>query len=70
MLNLQLDAEIEQRVAHYAAAHSMNISDVVREALQRYLEDAEDAALAESALSEMRASKPLVQLRRELGLDN
>ena len=35
MLNLQLDAEIEQRVAHYAAAHSMNISEVVREALLR-----------------------------------
>jgi len=63
MLTLQLDAELEQRVEHCAAAHRMNTSDVVREALQRYLEDAEDAALAESALREMRSSKPLAELR-------
>ena len=64
MLNLQLDAEIEQRVAHYATEHSMNISDVVREALLRYLEDTEDAALAESALREMRSSQPLAEFMR------
>ena len=64
MLTVRLDAGLEQRVEHYAAAHSMNISDVVREALLRYLEDTEDAALAESALREMRSSKPLTEFMR------
>ncbi|HES75421.1 MAG TPA: ribbon-helix-helix protein, CopG family [bacterium] len=64
MLTVQLDAGLEQRLEHYAAAHSMNISDAVREALLRYLEDAEDAALAESALREMCSSQPLAEFMR------
>ena len=70
MLTVRLEAGLEQWVEQYAAEHRMKKSDVVREALQRYLEDTEDAALAESALREMHSSKPLAQLRRELGLDN
>ena len=70
MLTVRLDAGLEEWVAHYASEHRMKKSDVVREALQRYLEDTEDAALAEAALREMRSSKPLAELRRELGLDS
>ena len=69
MLTVRLDAGLEAWVELYATEHRMKKSDVVREALQRYLEDTEDAALAESALREMRSSKPLAELRRELGLD-
>ncbi|MEW5838497.1 MAG: CopG family transcriptional regulator [Pseudomonadota bacterium] len=68
-LPLPLDAELERRLEDYVAEHGMSTIDVVSEALRRFLEDAEDAALAESALREMRSSKPLAQLRRELGLD-
>jgi predicted DNA-binding protein len=61
MLTVRLEAGLEQWVEHYATEHRMKKSDVVREALQRYLEDTEDAALAESALREMRSSKPLAE---------
>lgn len=69
MLTVRLDPGLESLVERYAQAHSMKKSDVVREALQRYLDDAEDAALAEAALHEVTSSKPLKQLRQELGLD-
>ncbi|OYY74574.1 MAG: hypothetical protein B7Y40_04335 [Gammaproteobacteria bacterium 28-57-27] len=64
MLTVRLDAGLEQWVELYAAEHSMKKSDVVREALLRYLEDAEDAALAVSALREMRSSQPLAEFMR------
>jgi RHH-type transcriptional regulator, rel operon repressor / antitoxin RelB len=44
-------------------------SDLVREAIVRMLEDVEDAELAEMALAQTSSSKPLSQLRKELGLE-
>jgi predicted DNA-binding protein len=41
----------------------------VREAIVRMLEDIEDAELAEAALAQTSSSKPLSQLRKELGLE-
>jgi predicted DNA-binding protein len=42
---------------------------VVREAILQYLEDNEDLALAKAAKAATKKSKPLAQLRKELGLD-
>jgi len=52
-----------------AKTRGSNRSAVVREAILRYLEDNEDLVLAKQAQRQMLSSKPLKQLRKELGLD-
>ena len=69
MLAIRLDKEIEQAVDLLAKARGSNRSAVVREAIIRYLEDNEDLELARQSLAQMRGTKSLKQLRRELGLD-
>ncbi len=69
MLTVRLDKQLEEQVAHLAKIEGRNRSAIVREAIIRYLEDKEDLALARQALDVTTGSKPLRQLRKELGLD-
>jgi RHH-type rel operon transcriptional repressor/antitoxin RelB len=69
MLAVRVDKEIEQQIDMLAKAMGSSRSAVVREAILRYLEDNEDLELAGQALSAMRSTKPLAQVRKELGLD-
>ena len=69
MLAIRLEKELEQEIDLLAKTRRSNRSAVVREAIVRYLEDNEDLELARQALSETRGSKPLKELRRDLGLD-
>lgn len=69
MLAIRLEKELEQEIDLLAKARRSNRSAVVREAIVRYLEDNEDLELARQALSDTRGSKPLKELRRDLGLD-
>ena len=70
MLAIRLDKEIEQDLDLLARKRGSNRSAVVREAIMQYLEDNEDLGLAKQAKSQMLGSKPLKQLRKELGLDS
>ncbi|ORJ57587.1 type II toxin-antitoxin system RelB family antitoxin [Geothermobacter hydrogeniphilus] len=69
MITVRLEKELEEQIDLLARASGGNRSTIVREAIVRYLEDNEDLELARSAMSESRGSKPLRELRRELGLD-
>jgi RHH-type rel operon transcriptional repressor/antitoxin RelB len=69
MFAIRLDKEIEQELDLLAKTRGSNRSAVVREAILRYLEDNEDLVLAKQAQRQMLSSKPLKQLRKELGLD-
>ncbi|MBW1891912.1 MAG: ribbon-helix-helix protein, CopG family [Deltaproteobacteria bacterium] len=69
MLAIRLDKKLERDLDLLAKARGSNRSVVVREAIIRYLEDDEDLQLAKKTLSGMSSSKPLKQLRKELGLD-
>ena len=69
MLALRLDKELDAKLGALARLKRRNKSELVREAIQRLLEDEEDLDLAERALARIRSTKPLKQLRKELGLD-
>ena len=70
MLAIRLDQQIEKELDRLAKARGSNRSAVVREAILQYLEDNEDLALAKAAEAAAKGSKPLSQLRKELGLDS
>jgi len=70
MLAIRLEKELEQELDLLVKARRSNRSSVVREALVRYLEDNEDLELAKHALAETGGSKPLSELRKDLGLDD
>jgi len=69
MAAIRLDERIEKELDRLAKARGSNRSAAVREAILRYLEDNEDLALAKAAEAAAKESKPLAQLRKELGLD-
>ena len=73
MLTLRLEKELEDRVAKVAAAKGSNKSAVVRDAVIRYLEDQEDALLAQHArdvnAKSGNKSKSIAEVRKALGLD-
>jgi predicted DNA-binding protein len=69
MLALRLERELDAKLGALARLKRRNKSELVREAIQRLLEDEEDLELAERALAKTRAAKPLRRLRKELGLD-
>ncbi len=69
MLALRLEKDLERKVAALARVRGRSKSEVVREAILRLVEDAEDIEHAEEALRQTRSAKPLRQLRKELGLD-
>ena len=68
MIAIRLNKEIEQALDIIADAQGSNRSAVIREAILRYLEDMEDLDLINQVQTEVRGSKPLKQLRKELGL--
>ena len=70
MLAVRLNKDIEQELDMLAKIRGSNRSAVVREAILQYLEDNEDLALAKQAQSQMKSSKSLKQMRKELGLDS
>ena len=69
MLALRLEKALEDRVARVAAAKGSNKSAVVREAVIRYLEDQEDAVLAQRARDAGGKAKSIAGVRKALGLD-
>lgn len=69
MLAIRLEKELERDLDRLVKKRGTNRSALVREAIVRYLEDNEDLELARQATSAMRSSKPLRQLREDLGLD-
>jgi len=69
MLAIRLDKELEKELDLLAKTRGSNRSAVVREAITQYLENNEDLQLAKESLSEISSTKPLKQLRKELGLD-
>ena len=70
MLAIRLDKKIEQDLALLAKKRRSNRSALVREAILRFLEDAEDIELALQAKKQTTSQKSLKQLRKELGLDS
>ena len=70
MFAIRLDKELEKELDLLAKTRGSNRSAVVREAIIQYLEDNEDIQLAKESLSKMSSTKPLKQLRKELGLDS
>jgi len=69
MLAIRVDEQIAKELDLIASSRGTNRSAVVREAIMQYLEDNEDLALAKEAEARSKGSKPLTQLREELGLD-
>lgn len=69
MLALRLEKELEDRIARVAAARGSNKSSIVREALIRYLEDQEDAVLAQRARKAGGKAKTIAGVRKALGLE-
>ena len=69
MLALRLEKALEDRVARVAAAKGSNKSAVVREAVIRYLEDQEDAVLAQRARVAGGKARTIAEVRKALGLD-
>ncbi len=69
MLALRLEKELDAKLGALAKLKRRNKSELVREAIKRLLEDEEDLDLAERVLARSRSSKPLRQLRKELGLE-
>ena len=70
MLAIRLNKELEKELDLMAKQRGSNRSAVVREAIIQYLEDDEDLQLAKKSLSEIKSSKTLQQVRKELGLDS
>ena len=70
MLAIRLDKQIEQELDMLAKVRGSNRSTVIREAILQYLEDNEDLSLAKKAISQTKSTKPLKQMRKELGLDS
>lgn len=69
MLVPRIDKALAHRVAALAKASGRTKSELVREAITRFVEDAEDLELAERALKKSGSAKPLRQLRKEIELN-
>ena len=69
MLAVRLEKQLEAAIARIAEATGSTKSSVVREAVVRYLEDREDAALAEQARAAGGRAKSITEVRKALGLD-
>jgi predicted DNA-binding protein len=69
MLAVRLDSKLEQQLEELAKVKGSTKSNLVRQAVERLLEDEEDAVLAEMATKRLRSTKSLTKLRKELGLD-
>jgi RHH-type transcriptional regulator, rel operon repressor / antitoxin RelB len=65
-----LNKEIEKELDLPAKIRGTNRSEIVREAILKYLEDNEDLELAKKAINSMQSSKSLKQVRKDLGLES
>ncbi len=74
MLAVRLPKEIDDRLTRLAKETGRTKSYYVREALLRYLDDLEDAYLAEAAYERFLASRekavPIEEVERNLGLED
>ncbi len=74
MLSVRLPEELENRLNNLARATRRSKSYYVREAIERSIEDLEDAYLAESAYEEFlksgKKSIGIEELEQSLGLDD
>jgi predicted DNA-binding protein len=72
MSSIQLDPVTDRRLAALVAATGRPASDLLREALEVYLEDAEDARLADAVLDRVERGEEgvaaLDTLEKRLGL--
>ena len=69
MLAVRIDADIQSQLEALAKSKRRSKSELVREAILRMLEDEEDTDLANIAQERTKSTKPLAQIRKELGLD-
>ena len=74
MLSVRLPKNLENRLGNLAKATKRPKSFYIREALERYMEDIEDAYLAESAYESFLKSGekaiPIEEVERSLGLED
>lgn len=72
MIELKIDPQMERRLANVARERGESLDQVALQALEAYLEDAEDYARAVAALDEMDPSQviSLEEMKRELGLED
>ncbi|MEO8006014.1 MAG: DUF6290 family protein [Betaproteobacteria bacterium] len=69
MLVVRLEQHLEAAIARIAEATGSTKSSVVRQAVVRYLEDREDAALATQAKKAGGCAKSIVGVRKALRLE-
>ncbi|WP_137753463.1 DUF6290 family protein [Sphingopyxis sp. L1A2A] len=71
MLAIRLDKELEERLSTAAKRSGRTKTALARKAIEEYIEDLEDIALLEEALTNYDPSKniSMEQMRRELGLE-
>lgn len=71
---INLDPDLEQRLADLSALTGRGTEDQIREAILRGLEDMEDLANAEAVMERVRRGEEPIysseQVRRELGLES
>lgn len=68
MLTIRLEKELEAAIARVARETGSSKSSVVREALLRFLEDIEDAALVRRARNTGGRAQSFAEIRKTLGL--
>jgi predicted DNA-binding protein len=69
VLFIELDPEIERRLAEFARRAGRSEDSCVREPIEGNIEDLEDCHLAESRLNDRQTSLTSQQVRKEPGLD-
>ena len=70
MFALRIEESLAHEIDLLAKTLHTNRSALIREAIIRFIEDHEDLKLAKRALKNMKSTKTLAQLRKELGLDS
>ena len=72
MLALNLEPELERQISELAKRNGQSVDELIQEALERMIEDADDVALLETALRHPDAGKTISheQMKRELGLES
>jgi predicted DNA-binding protein len=70
MHTIRFDTETEQSLTAVASRIGIDPETLIKEAVQRYLEDWEDRAIAEERLQNPEPTVPLEQVVRDLGLED
>ena len=70
MIAVRLDKELESNLDLLASEKGISRSALIREAIIQYLEDNEDLELIKEVKQKIKSTKPLKDLRQELGLDS